>query len=50
LCVERLTELAGLGVDHFVANPPGFGTEAADQVRARIAAEIIPAVKAATRT
>jgi 5,10-methylenetetrahydromethanopterin reductase len=48
LCVERLTELAGLGVDRFIANPPGFGTGAADQVRARIAAEIIPAVKAAT--
>jgi len=47
ICAERVTALARVGVNRFVVNPPGFGTDGADQVRARIAAEVIPAVKAA---
>jgi 5,10-methylenetetrahydromethanopterin reductase len=48
-CVDRLAALAELGVERFSLLPPGFGVEGADEVRARIAAEVLPGVREATR-
>jgi 5,10-methylenetetrahydromethanopterin reductase len=45
-CVDRLVELARLGVHRFVATPPGFGVDA-HEVRQRIAAEVLPGVREA---
>jgi 5,10-methylenetetrahydromethanopterin reductase len=48
-CVERLAALAELGVDRFSILPPGFGVDGADDLRARVAAEVLPGVRAAIR-
>jgi 5,10-methylenetetrahydromethanopterin reductase len=49
-CVERLLELAKLGIERFVIVGPGFHPEAGAKGRTLFASEVMPAVKAATAT
>jgi 5,10-methylenetetrahydromethanopterin reductase len=44
-CVERLLELAALGIERFVIVGPGFHPEAGDRRRTLFASEVMPAVR-----
>jgi 5,10-methylenetetrahydromethanopterin reductase len=45
-CIERLLELAGLGIERFVIVGPGFHPEAGSGGHSLFAAEVMPAVRA----
>jgi 5,10-methylenetetrahydromethanopterin reductase len=45
-CIERLTELADLGLERFVVVGPGFHPEAGTGGRTLFASEVMPALKA----
>jgi 5,10-methylenetetrahydromethanopterin reductase len=46
-CVDRIVQLARLGVDRFGVLQVGFGAEGADRVRERVAREVLPRVREA---
>jgi 5,10-methylenetetrahydromethanopterin reductase len=46
-CIERLLELAALGIERFVVVGPGFHPEARNDGRTLFATEVMPAVRAA---
>ncbi|MGB8366225.1 MAG: LLM class flavin-dependent oxidoreductase [Rhizomicrobium sp.] len=46
-CVERLLQLAALGIERFVVVGPGFHPEAGADGRSLFASEVMPAVRAA---
>jgi 5,10-methylenetetrahydromethanopterin reductase len=45
-CAERLVELTALGIHRFLVQPPGFGIDP-DEMRRRMAKDVLPAVRAA---
>lgn len=48
-CVERLLELAALGIERFVVVGPGFHREASSDGKTLFATEVMPAVRAALK-